>query len=266
MASRAIASISSDESTALGPSDVILDFLPDKHPASALSPDARPERRRFARWPIKNARAALRHARAFEFADVALSVRQCTLTACSSLLQAFATAASRLSVSMIGVPSAACSANSFRPGAIFGACGKQPRHVLGADLLDVGDLAFAEALPAPRARRRGFVSNATCTFSSWSRLLTETKRSSPLLVPLFVFIDGDCLNDPLRFRPGEIDRQQAVLQIRSQHLHPLRQHEGALEVARGDAAMDVLPGLVVLLPARGSRAGFPRLLHRVGRG
>jgi len=49
------------------------------------------------------------------------AARQWTLTACSSLLQAFAIAASRLSVSMIGVPSAACSANSLRPGAIFGA-------------------------------------------------------------------------------------------------------------------------------------------------
>src|SRR5215475_6310707 len=73
------------------------------------------------------------------------------------------------------------------------------------------------------------------------------KRSSPLLVPLFVFIDSDCLNDLLRFGPGKIDGQQPVLQIRAQHLHPLRQHEGALEVARGDAAMDVLTGLVVLL-------------------
>src|SRR5262249_41281134 len=53
--------------------------------------------------------------------------------------------------------------------------------------------------------------------------------------------------DLLWFRPGKIDRQQPVLQIRAQHLHPLRQHESALEVARGDAAMDVLPGLVVLL-------------------
>src|SRR5579864_3681452 len=76
---------------------------------------------------------------------------------------------------------------------------------------------------------------------------SESKRSSPLLVPLFVFIDSDCLNDPLRLRPGQIDRQQPVFQVRAQHLHPLRQHEGALEVARGDAAMDVLPGLVVLL-------------------
>src|ERR1700749_3293808 len=75
------------------------------------------------------------------------------------------------------------------------------------------------------------------------------KRSSPLPVPLFVFIDSDCLNDLFRLRPGQIDRQQPVFQVRAQHQHPLRQHEGALEVARGDAAMDVLPGLVVLLAA-----------------
>src|SRR5206468_4125449 len=69
------------------------------------------------------------------------------------------------------------------------------------------------------------------------------------ITPLFVFIDSDCLNDPLRFWPGQIDRQQPVLQIRPEHMHSLRQHEGALEVARGDAAMNVLPGLVVLLAA-----------------
>src|SRR5882757_1297604 len=78
---------------------------------------------------------------------------------------------------------------------------------------------------------------------------SKSKRSSPLLVPLFVFIDSNCLNDLLRLRPGQIDRQQPVFQVRAQYLHPLRQHEGALEVARGDAAMDVLPGLVVLLAA-----------------
>src|SRR5215813_8836767 len=78
---------------------------------------------------------------------------------------------------------------------------------------------------------------------------SESKRSSPLLVPLFVFIDSNCLNDLLRLGPGQIDRQKPVLQVRTQHLHPLRQHKGALEVARGDAAMDVLPSLVVLLPA-----------------
>src|SRR5947199_1242756 len=93
-----------------------------------------------------------------------------------------------------------------------------------------------------------FGSNATLPSVMVSTPLS-VKRSSPPLVPLFMFIDSDCLNDFLRLRPGEIDRQQPVLQIRAQNMHPLRQHEGALEVTRGDAAMDVLPGLVVLLAA-----------------
>src|SRR3982751_6657216 len=106
--------------------------------------------------------------------------------------------------------------------------------------------------PSPR-----WASASTETFSGSNVKLTSlmvstpsgSKRSSPLLVPLFVLIDSYCLNDPFRFRPGEVDGQQPVLQVRTQHMHPLRQHEGALEVARGDAAMDVLPGLVVLLAA-----------------
>ena len=53
------------------------------------------------------------------------AIIQCTLTASSSWLQALASAASRVSVSMIGVPSAPCSANSLMPGAIFGACGNR---------------------------------------------------------------------------------------------------------------------------------------------
>src|SRR5579872_2900895 len=85
---------------------------------------------------------------------------------------------------------------------------------------------------------------------------SESKRSSPPLVPLFVFIDSDCLNDPLRLRPGQIDRQQPVFQVRAQDLHPLGQHEGALEVARGNAAVDVLPGLVVLLAAPNDKLIF----------
>src|SRR5215813_4219425 len=103
--------------------------------------------------------------------------------------------------------------------------------------------------PSPRcasASGETLVSDATLPSVMVSTPL-RLKRSSPLLVPLFVLIDSDCLNDLLRLRPGEIDRQQPVLQIRTQHLHPLRQHESALEVARGDAAMDVLPGFVLLL-------------------
>src|SRR5438105_7200244 len=104
--------------------------------------------------------------------------------------------------------------------------------------------------PSPR-----WASASTETFSGSKVTLTSlmvstpsgSKRSSPLLVPLFVLIDSNCLNDPFRLRPGQIDRQQPVFQIRAQHPHPLRQHESALEVACGDAAMDVLPGLVILL-------------------
>src|ERR1700722_7745535 len=105
--------------------------------------------------------------------------------------------------------------------------------------------------PSPKlasASRETAGSNTTLT-SVIVSTPSESKRSSPLLVPLFVFIDSDCLNDLLRFRPGEIDRQQPVFQVSAQHEHSLRQHKGALEVARGDAAMDVLPGLVVLLAA-----------------
>src|ERR1700740_497297 len=105
--------------------------------------------------------------------------------------------------------------------------------------------------PSPRlasASRETRGSEATLT-SVIVSTPSESKRSSPLLVPLFVFIDSDCLNDLLRLGPGQIDRQQPVLQIRSQHMHPLCQNEGALKVACGNPAMDVLPGLVVLLPA-----------------
>src|SRR3954469_16115718 len=106
--------------------------------------------------------------------------------------------------------------------------------------------------PSPRwasASRETFSgSNVTLT-SLMVSTPSRSKRSSPLLVPLFVFIDSNCLNDPFRLRPGQVDRQQPVFQIRAQHQHPLRQHESALEVARGNAAMDVLPGLVVLLAA-----------------
>ena len=64
-----------------------------------------------------------------------------------------------------------------------------------------------------------------------------------------MFRDPDALDDPFRRRPGEIDREQSVLQVRAQHLHSVREHEGALELARRDAAVEILPGLVVLLPS-----------------
>ena len=58
------------------------------------------------------------------------------------------------------------------------------------------------------------------------------------------------------FRTREVDRQQPVLQIRPQHLHAVRQHEGALELARRDAAVEILPGLLVLLPTADDELAF----------
>src|ERR1700676_667956 len=68
-------------------------------------------------------------------------------------------------------------------------------------------------------------------------------------VSIITRIDCDRFNDALGLRAHQVDRQQSILQIRPQYLHTIRQHEGALELARGDAAVDVLPAFVVLLPA-----------------
>src|SRR5580700_3690990 len=68
-------------------------------------------------------------------------------------------------------------------------------------------------------------------------------------VSIIARIDCDRFNDALELRAHQVDRQQSVLQVRPQYLHAVRQHEGALELARGDAAVDVLAAFVVLLPA-----------------
>jgi hypothetical protein len=69
----------------------------------------------------------------------------------------------------------------------------------------------------------------------------------PYSFQLIAFIDCNRFNDPLRLRPHKIDRQQSVLQVRTHHLHSISQYKGALELARGNATVDVLPALVVLL-------------------
>jgi len=64
-----------------------------------------------------------------------------------------------------------------------------------------------------------------------------------------MFIDSNCLNDLFRLRPGRsIDNSPFFKSAPSTCIPPPAR--SALEVARGDAAMDVLPGLVVLLAAR----------------
>jgi hypothetical protein len=60
--------------------------------------------------------------------------------------------------------------------------------------------------------------------------------------------DGDRPDDALGLRARQIDRQQAVFQVRSHHLNAVSQYKGPLELTRRDAAVEVLTGLVVLLP------------------
>src|SRR3978361_724949 len=68
--------------------------------------------------------------------------------------------------------------------------------------------------------------------------------------------DAGCVDDPSRFGPGEIDRQQPILQVRAQHLHSVREHKGALELARRNAAVEIVSGLVVLLTAADDELAF----------
>ena len=53
----------------------------------------------------------------------------------------------------------------------------------------------------------------------------------------FLAVDPDRLHHRLGLGPGEVDVQQAVLERGSGHLDAVGQHEAALELARGDAAV-----------------------------
>jgi hypothetical protein len=63
--------------------------------------------------------------------------------------------------------------------------------------------------------------------------------------------DADGLDPRLGLRALEIEVQQPVVEPGALHLHPFRQHEGALELPRGDAAMqeDAPLGIVLLAAA-----------------
>jgi len=67
------------------------------------------------------------------------------------------------------------------------------------------------------------------------------------LCPSLILTNCDRLDDTPGVRAHEVDQQQSVFQVRSQHIHALGQHEGALELTGSDAAVQVLAGLVVLL-------------------
>src|SRR5581483_5183556 len=61
--------------------------------------------------------------------------------------------------------------------------------------------------------------------------------------------DFHLADQSLRLAPHQIDAEQPVLEVRRLHLDAVRQHERAAELSRGDAAVNVLSRLVVLLSA-----------------
>src|SRR3974390_1969699 len=84
------------------------------------------------------------------------------------------------------------------------------------------------------------------SFCSFERLT----RPGPLFTyPSFLFADRYGFHDLFRLRAGEIDRQQTVLEVRREHFHALGEHKAALELSRRNAAVEELPGFIVLLAA-----------------
>src|SRR6266511_5541733 len=120
-------------------------------------------------------------------------------------------------------------------------------HILGADRLDIGDAAAAEY--GERFRRDLAEGDVVSVLGVHGpRLLSTPLQVESWLMSSVAIEDADRLHDPLRLRPGQIDRQQPALEVGPQHLHSVREHEGALELARRDAAVEIVPGLVILLP------------------
>src|ERR671920_812276 len=62
-------------------------------------------------------------------------------------------------------------------------------------------------------------------------------------------LDGDGTHLRLRDRALQVHMEQSIIQRRTDHFNPFRQNEAALELAGGNAAMQINPGLVIDLPA-----------------
>src|SRR5262249_32107723 len=102
-------------------------------------------------------------------------------------------------------------------------------------------------LPPPRtASAWGEIRSCVMALDSFPDRFT---RSSPSCYPSLDLSDVDRLDQALRLWSRQIDRQQPVPEFSPQHVHPLGQHQRTLELARGDPAVQVLSGLVVLLLA-----------------
>src|SRR5258707_15718847 len=77
---------------------------------------------------------------------------------------------------------------------------------------------------------------------------TVVNLSSSSWSLLFVIVDCDRLNHPLRFRTREDNGQQPIFQIGTQHLHSITQYECALELTSSNSAGEVLARLFVVMP------------------
>src|SRR6516165_3810169 len=121
--------------------------------------------------------------------------------------------------------------------------------------MQVGHRRDAPALPvwSPDGLR-SFQSSCRCSWPSTPFFMLNTVESFPS--PSVLLVDGDRSNDPLGLRPHQIDRQQPVLQVGAEHLHAVSQHKRALELARGNTAMEKLAALVVLLPTADHQLTF----------
>src|SRR6204780_41246 len=104
--------------------------------------------------------------------------------------------------------------------------------------------------PSPRWASASGVMSFSVRFIS-SDMALDSFFVESYRVSFIARIDCDAFKGALGLRSHQVDRQQSVLQVRPQYLHAVRQHEGALELARGDAAVDVLAAFVVLFPAAG---------------
>src|SRR5580700_7605071 len=68
--------------------------------------------------------------------------------------------------------------------------------------------------------------------------------------------DCDRLNYARRFGPREVNGQQSVLQVGTQYLHTVCQHESALELTGRNPAMEIVSGLLVILSAANQELAF----------
>src|SRR5258708_29941508 len=78
---------------------------------------------------------------------------------------------------------------------------------------------------------------------------THVNLSSSSWSLLFVIVDCDRLDHPLRLRTRDVNGQQPIFQIGTQHLHSVSQHECPLALPRANPAVASLARLLfVLLP------------------